>query len=177
MNYGKIYLADIANGPGCRTSLFVSGCRRHCPGCFNRETWDFEFGRPYTLRTEDGIIETLEADGNDGLTILGGEPMEPENQEALFPLIFRARALGKSIWVYSGFTLEELLDFGDKRCHGPMTSTILCAIDVLVDGPFMEEQRDISLRFRGSRNQRILDMRRSLEVMRPVLWEEKRENG
>lgn len=166
MYYGKIYVADIANGPGCRTSLFVSGCRRHCPGCFNRETWAFDFGRPYTPEVEGYILQTLEAPGNDGLSVLGGEPMEPENQEALLPLLIKARELGKSIWLYTGFVFEELVS------AGPLALGILRCADVVVDGPFVEDLRDISLRFRGSRNQRLLDMRRSLEAMRPVLWEQ-----
>lgn len=171
MHYGKIYEADVANGPGCRTSLFVSGCRRHCPGCFNRETWDFDFGRPYTPETEEYIIGTLRAPGNDGLTVLGGEPMEPANQQAIFRLLARARMMRKSIWIYTGFTFEELIDFQNEKCHGPVTSMILCITDVLVDGPYVEDLKDISLRFRGSSNQRILDMRKSLDAMKPVLWE------
>lgn len=162
MNVGKIYLADIANGPGCRTSVFVSGCRRHCPGCFNRETWDFGFGEPYTFETFTYILGSI----RDGLSILGGEPMEPENVAEVALLVRAAKEMDKDVWLYTGFTLEELEERTD-----PFTRAILEDVDVLVDGPFVEAEKDISLLFRGSRNQRIIDMRKTREAMRPVLWE------
>ena len=146
MNYGKIIQNDIANGPGVRVSLFVSGCRNHCPGCFNPAAWDFGYGAPFTTETEDRIIAALRPSWIQGLSILGGEPMEPENQEALIPFLERVRAElpDKDIWVYSGYTFETLSG-----------SRILSLADVLVDGPFIEAEKDISLSFRGSRNQRI----------------------
>ncbi len=159
MNYGKIYEVDTANGPGCRTSLFVSGCTHHCKGCFNKDTWDFSYGNPYTKEVEDYIISTLSPSHVDGLTVLGGEPMEPGNQEALLPLYER---VSKSIWVYSGYTWEELTDPENKRCHGPYTDRILELIDVLVDGEFVLEKKNLRLSFRGSENQRIIDVKESL---------------
>ena len=156
MNYCRIYLADIANGPGARVSLFVSGCTHHCKGCFNEPTWSFDYGELYTGETEDYILGCLATEGNDGLTILGGEPMELVNQAGIVSLVRRAKAMGKSIWVYTGYTLEELKDEWNKRCHGPYTDEILELIDVLVDGEFHEDEKDISLAYRGSRNQRII---------------------
>ena len=150
MNYGKIIRNDIANGPGLRVSLFVSGCRNHCKGCFQPETWDFDYGRPFTRETEDEIIAALRPSWIQGLSILGGEPMEPENQEALRPFLERVRAElpDKDIWVYSGYTYETL-----------SRSRLLSPVDVLVDGPFIEAEKDISLTFRGSRNQRIIRLK------------------
>ena len=160
MNYGKIYVADVANGPGCRVSLFVSGCTHHCKGCFNQVTWNFDYGELYTWDTEELILSTLKSEGCDGLSILGGEPMELLNQLAIVGLLRRARALkgaqDKSIWLYTGYTLEELRDEDNHRCHGEYTDEILSLIDVLVDGEFIEEEKDITLSFRGSRNQRII---------------------
>lgn len=154
MNYGNIIYNDIANGPGVRVSLFVSGCRNHCKGCFNPETWDFSFGKPFTKETEDGIIAALRPSWIQGLSILGGEPMEPENQEALIPFLERVKTElpDKDIWLYSGYCYEALLG-----------SRLLSLVDVLVDGPFMEGEKDISLSFRGSRNQRILYLKERLE--------------
>ena len=151
MNYGKIIRNDIANGPGLRVSLFVSGCRNHCKGCFQPDTWDFAFGRPFTRETEDEIIAALRPSWIQGLSILGGEPMEPENQETLLPFLERVKAElpDKDIWLYSGYKYESLLE-----------SRLLALVDVLVDGPFMETEKDISLSFRGSRNQRIIYLKR-----------------
>ena len=150
MNYAEIKKVDIANGPGVRVSLFVSGCRNHCKGCFNPETWDFDYGRPFTRATEDEIIEALRPSWIQGLSILGGEPTEEENAAVLIPFLKRVRAVlpDKDIWLYSGYTYEVLRD-----------KEILTLADVLVDGPFLLEQKDAGLVFRGSRNQRIIDLR------------------
>ena len=150
MNYAEIKKVDIANGPGVRVSLFVSGCRNHCKGCFNPETWDFDYGRPFTRETEDEIIEALRPSWIHGLSILGGEPTEEENAAVLIPFLKRVRAAlpDKDIWLYSGYTYEVLRD-----------KEILTLADVLVDGPFLLEQKDAGLAFRGSRNQRIIDLR------------------
>jgi anaerobic ribonucleoside-triphosphate reductase activating protein len=150
MNYAGIKKADIANGPGVRVSLFVTGCRKHCRGCFNPETWDFSYGKPFTRETEDEMITALRPSWIQGLSILGGEPMEPENQQALLPFIRRVKEElpDKDIWIYTGYLLE-----------GIGTSPLLSYTDVVVDGPFMEEQKDAGLAFRGSRNQRIIHLR------------------
>ena len=169
MNYAAIYEVDCANGTGCRTSLFVSGCTHHCKGCFNEEAWDFAYGKPYTKEVEDYVLHTIEPSYVDGLSVLGGEPMELSNQEALLPLLRRVKALKKSLWVYSGYLFEELTDPENRRCHGPHTEEILSLIDVLVDGEFVLEKKNISLRFRGSENQRILDLPKSLLEGKPVL--------
>ena len=158
MNYASIRKCDIANGEGIRVSLFVSGCTHRCRGCFNPEQWDFDYGRPFTADTENEILEALDNDFIDGLTILGGEPMEPENQRALVPFLRRLRArfgAGKNIWVYTGCVLESELKSETRWCT-EVTDEFLAMIDVLVDGPFLESKKDISLRFRGSSNQRII---------------------
>jgi anaerobic ribonucleoside-triphosphate reductase activating protein len=173
VNYGKIVIADIANGIGCRTSIFVSGCTRHCKGCFNQETWDFHYGRPYTIETEVFVTDTLDKPGIDGISILGGEPMEPRNQKDIWYLTRRVKKIGKSIWLYSGYTWEELTDPHNEKVQTTYTRDILERVDVLVDGPFVEELKDISLQFRGSRNQRLIDMQKSLEAGEVVMWEEK----
>ena len=171
MNYGRIYYCDIANGIGCRTALFVSGCTHHCKGCFNEETWDFGYGEPFTEKQENEIIESLKPEYIDGLTVLGGEPMEVSNQKVLRPFLERVKAEcpDKTIWIYSGYTWDELADPDNKRCHSDDTSVILGLIDILVDGRFVEELKDITLNFRGSSNQRILDMKATLERGAPVL--------
>lgn len=150
MNYAGIKKVDIANGPGVRVSLFVSGCRNHCSGCFNPETWDFAYGEPFTRKTEKEIIKALRPSWIQGLSILGGDPMEPENQAALLPLLRRVKEElpGKDIWLYTGYRLENVSG-----------SPLLGLVDVVVDGPFIEAEKDISLAFRGSRNQRIIDLR------------------
>ncbi len=164
MNYSSIKYFDISNGPGCRTSLFVSGCTHRCKGCFNKETWDFGSGERYTEEVEGEIISSLSPDYITGLSILGGEPMEAANQPAVAGLVKKVREVyrDKSIWIYSGYTFEELLDKENKRCHGEHTAEILENIDVLVDGRFVEELKDIRLNFRGSSNQRIIDVKESL---------------
>lgn len=173
MNYSEIKYCDIANGAGVRTTLFVSGCRHHCLGCFNPGTWVFEAGEPFTDEIADRLIESLEPDYIDGLTLLGGEPFEPENQPALLALLKRLREerAHKNVWAYSGFTWEQLVE-GPSRAHTDDVLAMLSLIDVLVDGPFVLEQKDITLRFRGSANQRIIDVPRSLEAGHPMLWED-----
>ena len=174
MNYGNIKFFDIADGPGVRTTLFVSGCSHHCPGCFQPETWDFDFGKPYTAETEEEIIASLAPDYVDGLTLLGGEPMEKVNQRALLPLVKKVKETypNKDIWCYTGYTLEtELLAPSRARCE--VTDELLSFIDVLVDGEFIEAQRDLTLLFRGSRNQRLIDLPATLKKGETVLWEQK----
>lgn len=157
MNYANIKNCDIANGPGVRVSLFVSGCRHHCKGCFNAETWDFKFGQPYTKETEAEILELLKPDFIQGFTLLGGEPFEPENQIELVHLLKKIRETypEKSIWCYTGYLYDVDLIKGGK-VYTDVTEEILSYIDILVDGEFVEAEKDLSLQFRGSRNQRIL---------------------
>ena len=159
MNYSAVKYYDIANGLGVRTSLFVSGCRNHCKGCFQPETWDFNYGNDFTEETENRILEMLAPDYICGLTVLGGEPFEPENQRALLPFLRRLRRElpEKNVWAFTGFTWEELHTEGSHpRCE--VTDELLSLIDVLVDGRYVEELKDIGLRFRGSGNQRLLDL-------------------
>lgn len=172
MNYGNIKTYDIADGPGVRVSLFVSGCRNHCKGCFQPQTWDFAYGQEYTRETEDLIIESLKPDWISGLTVLGGEPFEPENQPEVLGLLRRVRAEcpGRDVWCYSGYRYGFELAPGGA-VYTRYTEEMLSLIDVLVDGRFIEEEKDLRLRFRGSRNQRLLDMARTRVQGRPVLWE------
>lgn len=172
MYYGNIKNCDIANGAGVRVTLFVSGCTNRCEGCFQKQTWDFNYGSPFTSDTEDEILKMLAPDYIQGLTLLGGEPFEKSNQQALLPFVKRVREIypNKDIWAYSGFTLEELLD-ENARCHCEATLPLLNEIDVLVDGKFDINKYDISLRFRGSINQRIIDLPASLKTGSVVLWE------
>jgi anaerobic ribonucleoside-triphosphate reductase activating protein len=162
MNYASIRKYDIANGEGVRVSLFVSGCRHHCKGCFNEEAQSFDYGEPFTREIEDEIIEAMKPSHIAGLTLLGGEPMEPENQRALVPFLRRVFSncglRDKTLWVYTGCTLEELKN-ADSRYRTEVTDEFLNMVDVLVDGPFVEELKDISLQFRGSSNQRILRLK------------------
>lgn len=172
MNYAKINKCDIANGNGVRVTLFVSGCTHQCPGCFNREAWDFNYGEEFTEEIENEILEALAPDYIDGLTLLGGEPMEPKNQRVLVPFLKRVRKKypKKSIWCFSGYTLdEELLKESRARCE--VTDEMLSMIDVLVDGEFVEALKDISLRFRGSSNQRLIDLKPTLSSGKIVLWD------
>ena len=159
MNYATIKFYDVANGTGVRVSLFVSGCRHHCKGCFNAETWDFCYGEPYTQETEDSIIDGLKPDYITGLSLLGGEPFEPENQPALTALLRRVKTQlpEKTVWCYTGYTYGTDLAEGGS-VFTDVTREMLSYIDILVDGEFIEEQRDLTLRFRGSRNQRILTL-------------------
>ena len=171
MHYGNIKKCDIANGVGVRVTLFVSGCTNKCKGCFQPETWDFCYGKEYTRETEDEIIEALRLPGRSGLTLLGGEPFEPENQRELVNLLRRVKRElpEKDIWSFTGFIYDrDLVDGGRKHCE--VTDEILSMIDVLVDGPFVEDKKNLSLRFRGSENQRIIDMRKTLVENRVILW-------
>ena len=170
MYYGALKKTDIANGPGVRVSLFVSGCRHHCKDCFNPETWDFTYGKEYTDAVAAEILQALEPGYIKGITVLGGEPFEPENQRELLPLYraIRERYPHKSIWVYSGYTLDEQL-WKEGHARIDITDEILSLIDVLVDGRFVAEKKNISLKFRGSENQRIISMKESLAAGRIIL--------
>lgn len=163
MNYAALKKFDIANGPGVRVSLFVSGCRHHCKNCFNREAWDFDFGRPFTNDTEEEILAELDKDYIKGLSLLGGEPFEPENRAELTKLLKRVREKyhEKTVWCYTGFEFEKLSDQTARE--------MLSLIDVLVDGKFVEELKSPDLIFRGSSNQRIIDVKKSLEAGE-VIW-------
>lgn len=170
MYYGALKKTDIANGPGVRVSLFVSGCTHHCRDCFNPETWNFTYGEEYTDQVTEEILEALAPDYIQGITVLGGEPFEPENQRGLLPLYHAVREKypQKTIWVYSGYTLEgDLLQ--ESRARIDITDEILTLIDVLVDGEFVLEKKNISLKFRGSENQRIIKVQESLAAGETVL--------
>ena len=170
MHYGNIKKRDIADGLGVRVTLFVSGCTHRCKGCFQPETWDFHYGKPYTKDVEERLLQLLRPDYVDGLTLLGGEPMEVPNQRELVGLLRRVRAElpGKTVWCYTGYTLErDLLAESRARCE--VTDEILSLIDVLVDGEFIAEQKNISLAFRGSENQRVIDLKKTLAGGKTVL--------
>ena len=170
MNYGTIKNCDIANGVGVRVSLFVSGCTHHCKECFQPETWDFAYGQPYTQETEDELLRLLAPSYIDGLSLLGGEPMEPQNQRELVKLLRRVKRElpEKNVWCYSGYTLEtDLLSPSRARCE--VTDELLSMIDVLVDGEFVLEKKNISLSFRGSENQRIIDLHATLRSGKTVV--------
>lgn len=170
MRYGEIKKCDIANGPGVRVSLFVSGCTHHCKNCFNEATWDFNFGEEFTKETETELFEALSPAYIAGLSLLGGEPFEPQNQRRLLPLLQQVKVKfpEKTIWCYSGYLMdEELLKTSRARCE--VTDEMLSYIDVLVDGEFVEEKKDITLVFRGSNNQRIIDVSKSLKCKEIVL--------
>lgn len=156
MNYATIKEIDIANGTGVRVSLFVSGCTHHCKGCFNEIAWDFDYGKEFTQDTIDYIIDHLKPNYIKGLTLLGGEPMDPKNQKDILILLrqVNTKLPDKDIWCYTGYLYEDLLDKG--RANTPYTDEILEYINILVDGPFIQEQKDITLKFRGSTNQRII---------------------
>ena len=171
MNYGEIKKYDIANGEGVRVSLFVSGCTHQCKGCFNEETWDFNYGKPFTEETEAEIIRALSPDYIQGPTLLRGEPFEKKNQRVLLPFLKKVKHTFpyKNIWCYTGYIYDqELLKESRARCE--CTDEMLQQIDVLVDGEFVEAQKDISLAFRGSSNQRIIDVKSSLESGEVKLW-------
>lgn len=169
MHYGELKLKDIADGTGVRTSLFVSGCTHRCRGCFQPQTWDFSYGREYTPEVEQAVIDSLKPSYVAGLTLLGGEPWEPDNQRVLVGLLrrVRAEAPGKTVWSYSGYTWEELT--GESRARCEVTDEMLSLVDILVDGEFVESKKDISLTFRGSSNQRIIDVQASLASGHPVV--------
>lgn len=172
MYYGEIKKNDIANGIGIRVTLFVSGCTHHCKGCFNPETWNFYYGKPFTAETEQLLLDALSPYYVTGLTLLGGEPFEPQNQKALVPFLRKLRETlpEKTIWCYTGYTLETdlLADEGKARCE--VTDEMLNLLDVLVDGEFVEGLKDISLLFRGSSNQRLIDLPKTLQQGETVIW-------
>lgn len=174
MNYAEIKPVDIANGPGVRVSIFVSGCRHHCKGCFNSIAWDFDYGKPFTNEVVDHIIDLLKPDYIKGITILGGEPLDQNNQYSVSKLIFRIRQVygnTKSIWVYTGYVLGDNIPTVDRYNCCTSYEHILNNIDVLVDGPFIEEKKNLSLRFKGSENQRIIDMKKTRYYKKVILWE------
>lgn len=177
MHYGELKKCDIANGIGVRVTLFVSGCTNHCPDCFQPQTWDFDYGRAFTDETKAEIFAELDKPFVNGLTVLGGEPFEPRNQRELLPLLreVREKYPDKTIWCFTGFRLEdELLRNGSyPRCE--VTDELLACINVLVDGRFVKELKDISLQFRGSRNQRVIDMDRTREAGEITIWEKLRK--
>ncbi len=173
MNYADIRPIDVANGPGIRVSIFVSGCTHACPGCFNPEAWDFSYGHPFTQAEVDAIVAHMGKSYVRGLSLLGGEPFHPDNQAAVLDLIRQVRAAWpeKDIWCYTGYLFEELA----AGKVGEHSRAMLEELDVLVDGPFVEALKNLSLRFRGSSNQRILDVKASLAGDSPVLWQEEGE--
>lgn len=181
MNYAALKKFDIANGPGVRVSLFVSGCRHRCKNCFNSEAWDFSYGKPFDKAAEDEVIISLGKEGITGFSLLGGEPFEPENQQGVFNILQRIKSeTGKNVWCYTGFDFEKQLlagTVGDKE----LVKKILSNIDVLVDGKFVEELKNPALIFRGSSNQRIIDVKKSLEAGRAIWldgkWERKMGSG
>lgn len=164
MNYCKIIENDIANGEGVRVSLFVSGCTNHCENCFQPETWDFSYGEPFTEETENKIIKLLSNSYINGLTLLGGDPFEPNNQRSLIPFLSKVRKQlpSKNIWAYSGFTFEQLIN-DSSYCHCEVTKEMLSMIDILVDGRYVDALHSLSLRFKGSSNQRIIDVQKTLD--------------
>ena len=172
MNYATIKYNDIANGLGVRTSLFVSGCSHKCKGCFNSEAWDYNYGAPFTKQVEDDIIKSLEVSYVDGLSLLGGEPMDRVNQEGLYPFLMRVKTeiKNKNVWCYTGYLFEDLLKGG--KAHFLHTDEILSCIDVLVDGEFVEELKDVKLFWKGSSNQRVIDVPSTLCEHRIVLHAE-----
>ncbi|MGN0823115.1 MAG: anaerobic ribonucleoside-triphosphate reductase activating protein [Candidatus Gallimonas sp.] len=171
MNYAEIKKTDIANGEGVRVSLFVSGCRRHCRNCFNRVAWDFGYGNPFGAEVQEELIAALSPSYIAGLTLLGGDPFEPENQRALLPFVrsVRERLPDKTVWCYTGYTYEDgRLKEREANCEA--TEALISLLDVLVDGRFEEDLKDIRLRFRGSSNQRIIDVKQSLKTNSVVLY-------
>lgn len=173
MHYATIKNCDIANGPGVRVSLFVSGCTHHCKGCFNEVAWDFEYGDPFTDAVADSILEMLKPDYIRGLTLLGGEPFEPQNQGPIVELLRKVKACypDKSIWAFSGYLFDRDILSG-KLGDWEVTKEYLSYLDVLVDGPFIEAKKNLSLRFRGSENQRLIDVQASLQEKTIVLWDD-----
>ena len=172
MNYSVIKNCDIANGPGCRVVLFVSGCTHHCPGCFQPETWSFSYGQPFTNETVAELLRLLAPGYIAGLTLLGGEPFEPENLPAVLALLRRVRAElpRKTVWAFSGYTYDQLTARTGEA--GKLTDAVLDLVDVLVDGEFVEAKKNLRLRFRGSENQRILDLARTRETGELTLWDD-----
>ena len=178
MNYATIKPRDIANGPGVRVSLFVSGCTHRCPGCFNEEAWDFDYGQPFDQSTIDEILGLLQPDYVQGLTLLGGEPFDPRNQPAIVELLrqIKAKYPQKSIWAFSGYPFDR--DILPGRLGDPtITREYLSYLDVLVDGPFIQSRKNLTLRFRGSDNQRLIDVPESLSRGEVVIWEDWQGDG
>lgn len=175
MYYSVIKNCDIANGPGVRVVLFVSGCRHHCPGCFQPQTWDFSYGQPFTQDTVDELLRLLQPDYIAGLTLLGGEPMEPENQPALLDLVRQVKQAypEKNIWCFSGYLYDDLA--AGKIGDGAVTRALLGLVDVLVDGEFILARKKLQLRFRGSENQRLIDLRKTEQDGQVVLWTDEKE--
>lgn len=165
MNYAGIKYCDIANGTGCRTVLFVSGCRNACKGCFQPQTWDFGYGEPFDEKVQKEVLDSLAPDYITGITLLGGEPFEQENQKELVPFMRKvvAQYPNKNVWAFTGYIYDKDLVAGGRR-HTEDTDVLLSMIDVLVDGPFVEELKDITLKFRGSSNQRVLDLRETIRT-------------
>lgn len=165
MNYAGIKYCDIANGTGCRTVLFVSGCRNACKGCFQPQTWNFGYGEPFDEKVQKEVLDSLAPDYITGITLLGGEPFEPENQKELVPFMRKvvAQYPNKNVWAFTGYIYDKDLLAGGRR-HTEDTDELLSMIDVLVDGPFVEELKDITLKFRGSSNQRVLDLRETIRT-------------
>ena len=177
MNYATIKNCDIANGPGVRVSLFVSGCTHHCKGCFNEVAWDFDYGQPFTNETIQTILDMMKPSYIKGLTLLGGEPFEPQNQGPIVELLRQVKKTysDKSIWAFSGYLFEKITShtLGDWA----VTREFLSSLDVLVDGPFVEEKKNLALRFRGSENQRLIDVPATLASGKIVLWEDWQTEG
>lgn len=177
MNYATIKNCDIANGPGVRVSLFVSGCTHHCKGCFNEVAWDFDYGQPFTSETIQTILDMMKPGYIKGLTLLGGEPFEPQNQGPIVELLRQVKKTypDKSIWAFSGYLFEKITSrtLGDWA----VTREFLSSLDVLVDGPFVEEKKNLALRFRGSENQRLIDVPATLASGKIVLWEDWQTEG
>ena len=182
MNYATIKNCDIANGPGVRVSLFVSGCTHRCPGCFNEVAWDFNYGQPFTQETIEEILNMLRPSYIRGLTLLGGEPFEPQNQGPIVELLRKVKAElpEKSIWAFSGYLFDKDILSG-RLGDWEITKKYISYLDVLVDGPFVLAKKNLSLRFRGSENQRLIDVPASLRTGEVVLWDDNqkgmRENG
>lgn len=173
MHYAEIKTCDIANGPGIRVSLFVSGCTHRCQNCFNEETWNFQYGKPFTAETENELIDELRPAYIKGLTLLGGEPLEHSNQQGLLPFVRRVKKElpNKNIWCYTGYTFET--DILERMCkEWEETKELLSCFDVLVDGEFVQEKKDLSLRFRGSSNQRLIWVPESLKEGKTILWDD-----
>ncbi len=172
MNYATIKYNDIANGIGVRTSLFVSGCKHFCKNCFNSEAWSFDYGEPFTEKIENEIISSLKNEYIDGLSILGGEPFEPQNQKPLLDFLKKVRkeVPNKDIWCYTGFLMDEEI-LGKSRATTEYSKELLECIDVLVDGRFIEEKKNLMLRFKGSENQRIIDVKKSLKENKIILYD------
>lgn len=178
MNYAEIKNCDIANGPGVRVSLFVSGCTHHCKGCFNEVAWDFGYGKPFTQETINEILTMLKPSYIRGLTLLGGEPFEPQNQKGIVELLRQIKGAmpDKSIWAFSGYLFDRDILSG-RLGDWTVTQEYLSYLDVLVDGPFVEEKKNLSLRFRGSENQRLIDVPASLAAGQVVLWQDWQGDG